>query len=437
MNESPYQTQKITVMLAGAGHEVVYYQMQPALLADQRFIISGHAAQWSMFETNLQNLHPDLLIVQTDITPTMEDLLAVLRKLSSWQGIAIVVLPLMHKDYQGVFTKLDTVRGVFIAPVNWTEIVQAAFGAAMTAKAALNQTAPMQMGITGNPINNTSAYITGTKRIAVVSHAGGAGVSTIAENLSYDLSVRLSVKTLLVSMGLPPTAAPHMALRYVPNLSDYFDRPNKASFQAVIQRKENLEVLLAPESSLDYMRILENSSQGIGEGSINGMLMDSEDGRYAAIVLDVPTSEDLWMIHSLLFANIAVLVARPTMADLTAIRHTLNLILTGLKSEKRLSRDAIYLVLNQTSDRNSFSPRLFQEELSKSLGWAPPVMAVIPYDPGVTQAQDDGRLPVSHCDDFSSGIRVIVNTLFPLVDAPNGKKNGKKSIFRLPKIRIT
>ncbi len=58
------------------------------------------------------------------------------------------------------------------------------------------------MGRTAN------AFITGTKRIAVISHSGGVGCSTIAENLAYDLAVRLSVKTLLVSMGLPPAAAP-------------------------------------------------------------------------------------------------------------------------------------------------------------------------------------------------------------------------------------
>jgi Mrp family chromosome partitioning ATPase len=323
MSEGRVQTNKITVMLAGAGHEVVYYQMQPPLLADQRFMIAGHAAQWSLFETNLMNLQPDLVLVQCDIAPDPDALLYVLQKISAWQGIAILVLPLAHKDFQGVFSKLDTIRGVFVAPVNWTEIVQAAYGAVMTAKAILNQTEPMQQSVSGYTPERASAYITGTKRIAVLSHAGGAGCSTIAENLAYELSVRLSVKTLLVSMGLPPAAAPHLRLRYVPNLSEYFDRPGKATFQAAIQKRENLEVLLAPENSLEYVRILERSNQGLGEGSIYSMLTDSEDGRYASIVMDVPTSEDLWMAHSLIFANTALIVARPTLADLTAIRHTL------------------------------------------------------------------------------------------------------------------
>ena len=437
MSDNAYQTNKITVMLAGAGHEVVYYQMQPSILADQRFMISGHAAQWSMFETNLTNLKPDLVIVQADIAPDADTLLRSLQKISAWQGIAIVVLPLSQKEYQGAFTRVDTIRGVFVAPVNWTEIIQAAYGAAMTARARLTQAAPLQQGAGGYASVASSAYITGTKRIAVLSHAGGAGVSTIAENLAYELAVRLSVKTLLVSMGLPPSAPPHLGLRYVPNLTEYFDRPGKAAFQATIQRKETLEVLIAPETSLEYMHILEKSSQGTGEGTINGMLIDSEDGRYASIVMDVPTTEDLWMMHSLIFANYALIVTRPTLADLTAVRHTLTLLLTGLRSEKRLARDSIYLVLNQASERSGFTPRSFQEELSKVLGWAPPVAAIVPFDPGVPQLQNDGLLPVTRGDEFAKGIRAIVNTLFPMVDNNLARGDEKKGVLRLPKFKLT
>ncbi len=437
MSENPYQTQKITVMLAGAGHETVYYQMQQPILSDQRFLIAGHAAQWSIFESTLHNLQPDLVIIQTDIAPNAETLIHCLEKISAWQGVAIVVLPLSQKESQGAFSRLDTVRGVFIAPVNWTEIAQAAYGAAMTARASLAQTAPMQPAVSGYTPNASSAYITGTKRIAVLSHAGGAGVSTIAENLAYELCVRLSVKTLLVSMGLPPAAAPHLSLRYVPNLASYFDRPGKSAFKAALQRKENLEILLAPESSVDYMRILENSGKGVGEGSINGMLIDSEDGRYAAIVMDVPSSEDLWMLHAIQFANYALIVTRPTLADLTAIRHTLTLLLTGLRSEKRLAQESIFLVINQVSERSSFTPRLFQEELAKSLGWAPPIAAIVPFDPGVLQAQDEGQLPVTRGDDFTKGIRGIVHTLFPMVENNRPQESGKKSILRFPRIRFT
>lgn len=436
MDASPLAS-KVTVMLAGAGHDMVYYQMQPPLLADHRFMVAGHAAQWSMFEENLMNLRPDLVLVQAEIAPDGDTLMRVLEKIAAWSGIAIVVLPLSQQDLQGAFAHVTCVRGVFVAPVNWTEVSQAAFGAAMTARAALSRTAPMQAAASGFAPSGSSSLITGTRRIAVVSHAGGAGVSTIAENLAYELAVRLSVKTLLVSMGLPPAAVPHLGLRYTPNLSSYFDHPGKGSFEEAIQRKESLEVLVAPESSREYQGILEASSPGTGEGSICRMLSDSEDGRYAAVVMDCPSAEDLWMMHSLIYANYALLVTRLTLADLAATRHTLALLLTGVKSEKRLARDSIFLVLNQVSDLNSFTPRSFQEELSKSLDWAPPIAAVISCDPIVPRAQDDGLLPVTRGEDFARGIRALIHTLFPVLEGDPVRKEGKKSFLRLPRIRLT
>jgi Flp pilus assembly CpaE family ATPase len=437
MSETSYQTNKVSVLLAGAGHELVYYQMQPPLLSDARFIVAGHATQWQTLENNVNDLHPELLIVQTDIAPDPETMKRLLQRLSAWNGVAVIVLPLGQKDLRGAYEGLNMVRGVFVAPVNWTEIAQAGYGAAMTARANLSQAAPMQQAVAGPVVGGSAAFITGTKRIAVLSHAAGAGCSTVAENLAYELAARLSIKTLLVSMGLPPSAPPHLRLRYLPNLTEYFDRPGKASFQAALQRRENLEVLVAPESSVEYMKILESSSHGTGEGSINGMLIDSEDGRYAAIVMDVPPAEDLWMAHSIIFANYALIVARPTLADLAATRHTLNLLLSGLKSEKRLARESIYLVLNQCTDHSGFTARSFQDELAGTVGWAPPIAAVISNDLAVTQAQDQGIPPVTRVDSFARGIRSLVGVLFPNVGTLENSNQGSRSVLRLPKIRFT
>ncbi len=437
MSETSYQTNKVSVLLAGAGHELVYYQMQPPLLSDARFIVAGHATQWQTLENNVNDLHPELLIVQTDIAPDPETMKRLLQRLSAWSGVAVIVLPLGQKDLRGAYEGLNMVRGVFVAPVNWTEIAQAGYGAAMTARANLSQAAPMQQAVAGPVVGGSAAFITGTKRIAVLSHAAGAGCSTVAENLAYELAARLSIKTLLVSMGLPPSAPPHLRLRYLPNLTEYFDRPGKASFQAALQRRENLEVLVAPESSVEYMKILESSSHGTGEGSINGMLIDSEDGRYAAIVMDVPPAEDLWMAHSIIFANYALIVARPTLADLAATRHTLNLLLSGLKSEKRLARESIYLVLNQCTDHSGFTARSFQDELAGTVGWAPPIAAVISNDLAVTQAQDQGIPPVTRVDSFARGIRSLVGVLFPNVGTLENSNQGSRSVLRLPKIRFT
>jgi Flp pilus assembly CpaE family ATPase len=437
MSENSYQTNKVSVLLAGAGHELVYYQMQPPLLSDARFIVAGHATQWQVLENNVNDLHPELLIVQTDIAPDPDAMKRLLQRMSAWNGVGVVVLPLGQKDLRGAYEGLSMVRGVFIAPVNWTEIAQAGYGAAMTARANMSQAAPMHQTVAGPVVGGSAAFITGTKRIAVLSHAGGTGCSTVAENLAYELAARLSIKTLLVSMGLPPSAPPHLRLRYLPNLTEYFDRPGKASFQAALQRRENLEVLVAPEASVEYMKILESSNRGTGEGSINGMLIDSEDGRYAAIVMDVPSSEDLWMAHSIIFANYALIVARPTLADLAATRHTLNLLLSGPKSEKRLARESIYLVLNQFTDRSGFTARSFQDELAGTVGWAPPIAAVIPYDLAITQAQDQGIPPVTRVDGFARGIRSLIGVLFPNVGSLESSNSSQRGVLRLPKIRFT
>jgi Flp pilus assembly CpaE family ATPase len=437
MSETSYQTNKVSVLLAGAGHELVYYQMQPPLLSDARFIVAGHATQWQVLENNVNDMHPELLIVQTDIAPDPEAMKRLLQRLSAWNGVAVVVLPLGQKDLRGAYEGLNMVRGVFIAPVNWNEIAQAGYGSAMTARANMSQAAPMHQTVAGPVVGGSAAFITGTKRIAVLSHAGGTGCSTVAENLAYELAARLSIKTLLVSMGLPPSAPPHLRLRYLPNLTEYFDRPGKASFQAALQRRENLEVLVAPEASVEYMKILESSNRGTGEGSINGMLIDSEDGRYAAIVMDVPSNEDLWMAHSIIFANYALIVARPTLADLAATRHTLILLLSGLKSEKRLARESIYLVLNQFTDRSGFTARSFQDELAGTVGWAPPIAAVIPYDLAITQAQDQGIPPVTRVDGFARGIRSLIGVLFPNVGSLESNNSGQRGVLRLPKIRFT
>ena len=58
--------QQLTVMLAGPGHEVVIYQMQPAFLHDARFNIVGTAQNWENLQDNLPKLKPEMLILQAN-----------------------------------------------------------------------------------------------------------------------------------------------------------------------------------------------------------------------------------------------------------------------------------------------------------------------------------------------------------------------------------
>jgi Flp pilus assembly CpaE family ATPase len=170
--------------------------------------------------------------------------------------------------------------------------------------------------------------------------------------------------------------------------------------------------------------------------SIYAALLAADDGSHASMVMDLPSAESPWMLHPLAFANIALIVARPTVADLFAVRHTLNaLSILGSK----LPRESIYLVLNQRMDSSAFTPRQFQEELVSANDWAPRMAAAIEYDPHVQAAQDQRVPAVIRSEKLARGARQIIGNLFPGMERAleqTESDNSGKSLFRLPKLRF-
>jgi Flp pilus assembly CpaE family ATPase len=268
---------------------------------------------------------------------------------------------------------------------------------------------------------------------------GGTGRSTIAESLAYELCVRMNVRSMLMSFDLPPAVAPHWKLRYMPNAMEFFSRPGDG-FAAAIQSREGLDVVLAPENSIDYLKAAEFSSGHKSEPqSIYSLVMASWTRDYAAVLLDLPAGEQPWSLQGITAANTAVIVTRCTLADMTATRHTLILLLERLVGEHRIPREAIYLVLNQVNDKAPISPRGFHDELVASYGWAPPVAAVIPYSPAISQAQDEQIPAVTRVEPLARGIRTLADALFPGgvlagLDGKNGHHNRSK--LRIPHFKL-
>jgi cellulose biosynthesis protein BcsQ len=394
------QEQKVLTMLAGAGAEVVFYQ---------RFSVASITTGWADFEKNLNELKPHLLIVQADVAPHPDQLVAALARLQMWNGVALVVMQSAHREFRGVLEKVATCRGVFVLPLNWGELVQAGYAAVATERARGMAQAPLQSAIGFR----AATSVTGTRVVAFLSGTGGAGRSTLAENIAYELAVRMNVRSLLMSFDLPAAAAMHFNLRFTPNAGEFFARPGDG-FGSAIQMKEKLDVIVAPENSVEYARAAEQSGRSKAEGnSIYSLVMASWTRSYAAVLLDLPGGEGTWTMHPLLAANTAVIVARPTLADLAATRHLLVLLLERMRNEHRIPQESIYMVLNQVNERSSITPRGFYEELAQSYGWAPPVLAVIPYDSGIQKAQDEQMPPVAKVDSFGKGVRSVINGLFP------------------------
>lgn len=433
------ENDRISVFLAGPGHETVTYQMLPAFMQDRRLSVVGQATTWDVLSDQLATFQPSVLIVHGGIAPGADSLRKLVSGMQAWNGTSIVLVPEAESSCLGSFQNMPgVVAGAFVLPVNWAELPALAYSAGETAKARLTKVsaAPaMAVSGSGNMPHGLQPILTGTKRIAVLSHAGGAGVSTISEALAYELAVRLSVRTLLFSLGLPAAATAHMRLRYTPSMVEFFERPGNASMQAAIQRIEGLDVLVAPENSLEYLRA-GTTVDPQATNSIYAGLLAADDGKYASMIMDLPAAESPWMLHPLAFANIALIVARPTAADLFAVRHTLNaLSILGSK----LPRESIFLVLNQRMDTSAFTPRQFQEELVSAQDWAPRMAAVIDYDPNVQSAQDQGIPTVTRSEQMARGARQIISNLFPGMDRALEKaenSGNSKSLFRMPKFRL-
>ena len=129
----------------------------------------------------------------------------------------------------------------------------------------------------------------------------------------------MNTYTLLMSFDLPPTVVSHLRLHYAPNAMEYFARPGDG-FAASIQSREGLEVILAPENSVDYQKAAEYSATHKNEAdSIYSLVMTSWMRNYAAVLLDLPAGETPWSLQGITAANTAVIVARCTMADMS--RH--------------------------------------------------------------------------------------------------------------------
>jgi MinD-like ATPase involved in chromosome partitioning or flagellar assembly len=422
---------KVSVMLAGAGGEIVFKAMQPPLLQDERFAIRAMATCFEDLEHTISAMRPEALILHAEIAPGPDPLVQILGKMQVWNGVAVVVIRPAWREFMGVLEAVATVRGVYIEPVNWGEIAKAAYNAALTERAKVASAAPLQHAY----LTRAGGAITGTRVIAFLSACSGAGRSTVAENLGYELAVRGGVKTLLASFDQPPAAVPHLRLRYQPSAQEYFDAP-RGGLGPCLQDREGLAVVVAPEDSAAYLKAGSQSEKDMNAaGSVYGLVMTTWSHNYAAVLLDLPGDEGAWTLHPLAAANTVVIVARPTLADMAAARHTLLLLLERLADRHRVPREAIHLVLNQVSEKSSMTAHAWHQDLAATVPWAPPIAAAIPFDPAVTTAQDRQVPPVTCVDAFSRGIRQLATTLFPGVGGAM-QKPRPRTVFRLPGIRV-
>jgi MinD-like ATPase involved in chromosome partitioning or flagellar assembly len=220
---------------------------------------------------------------------------------------------------------------------------------------------------------------------------------------------------------------------------NYYRRPGPEGFQASIQKKDDLEVLLSPNDFVLSSQV----AQSQHPGTIQSLIQTAWTSGYGAIVMDLPPTEEAWAIAPLLLANTLILVALPGYTDQVKTVQTIKLLTETLAGQHRIPKENIFIVLNQFNrETDNLLPDAFHQGAASFLeGWFPPVLTTIPFSPRVRPLQNEGKMPIVFDDAFGGGVRSLISAFYPNLSggAANAVKQaaGKGlSLFGL-KLKVT
>ena len=125
--------------------------MYPAYQDNVRFQVVSMGNRWEDVVTQVGSIRPEILVMEATLAPDPESLRAYLSQLVG--TIVILVLPNVWLQFKGAFENLQSVRGVYLAPVNWAEIAKATYSAVVTERtrfAAVSPATALYQSLTGD-----------------------------------------------------------------------------------------------------------------------------------------------------------------------------------------------------------------------------------------------------------------------------------------------
>lgn len=409
--------------------------MYPAYQDTVRFQVVSMGTRWEDVLSQVASIRPETLVIDATLAPDAESLRAYLSQLVG--TIVILILPNVWLQFKGAFENLQSVRGVYLAPVNWPEIAKATYSAVVTERTRFTAVSPatalyqQQAALGARP----SHMVVGTRTIAFTSFAGGTGKSTIAEAVAVELA-RNHIKTLLCSFNSPPAAVGHMGLRFTINAGEWFNRPTVEGFTASLQRPpglDDLDVLMPPH---DTHTLTEAASRHMDEAnSIQKLIFAAYSFNYGAIILDLPPFADsMWAVQPLLAANVVVFVCRATVHDQHAAIRAWKLITEQFREQVRVPQDSIFAVLNFDTPDDNLTESDFQAGIIQMTQRFSPILATFPYVSKLPAVQNRNQHPTlaPECEAFARPARGLASQLVagtPELVSENGhKSNGKRGL---------
>ncbi len=218
------------------------------------------------------------------------------------------------------------------------------------------------------------------RTLAFVGAKGGAGSSTLAHNIAYQISEAMQANTVIADFDLPfGTAGLDFNQDPVQGMGDALSKPDRLDatlLDRMTARCTDRLALFAAPASLD-------DDYDIGAEAFEEV-QSKIRGTAPYVVLDLPHLWSGWMRKTILSADDVVITATP---DLASLRNAKNLI--DLIKKARPNDAPPHLILNQVGAPGR--PEIPVKEFAKALGIEPAL--VLPFDPKLFgQAANNGQM---------------------------------------------
>ncbi len=420
--DSQTNADAVTVFLAGPIPRLQAWYT--SLAVDARFRVTMQANDPQDLAAKLVT-NPDVLLLDAGIFPGPQPLMETLTR---YHGAAYVLLPLeASREAMDNIAQIPAVKGVYKGELNLVGILGEMCAAAQAMRSARMNVSmealwqrPQSLAGGGAPV--------GLRVLAVWNQAGGVGKTTLSTNLAYD-AARRGLPTLLIGMGAPDDLPLVLGLKPEPNLNNWRANPTAEGLKLALQKVDTLDVLAGFPDVLSEAQALNTALDD--PASFPKLVMTAAYMGYAVIILDAPPTA--LASAAIAAANTLVLVARPSLEGVMRTVEAYRTVVERLAGEHRIAPNGVYVALNRVGGRMGVDD--WHKAASSLLGRSfPPVLAQIPDDPKVGDAQDARKLPLHLSDSFTRGLKPLADALFAresVQEAAEGRKNGsgKKSFF--------
>lgn len=425
-NESP-----VTLLLAAPeqGRVDAWYNL---LASDARFRVVATATSSADLNAKLA-MTPEVILMDGMLFRSASELAHVLTR---YNGVAWVLLPTQSTDADvAAVSGLPCVKRVFKGDFNLAQETGRLYETVRALRLPTGATTNVW-----NPLDNPSSQIpTGLRVIAVWNLVGGAGKTTLAVNLAFEAR-RRGLKTLLVGLGAPDDMALTLPrTKATPNLTAWNANPTPDGLRASLQTAEGLDVLAGWPDVLSATQ--SHLTELDAPNSLRNLVVTAAYAGYAVIVLDTPAVERA--APALSAANQLLLVARPTLSDALRSVEAYRMVTENLSHQHRIPAQGIRLALNQTRE-GLWSPAQFHNACAQLLNPDqkkpfPPIVAAIPDDARVPEAQIRREVPLLSAPNFQRAFMLLAEACLQIKGNPSpvtANDDGPRKTINLGLVKV-